>query len=130
MPSDTVKMGIIIDCGPEADGEELERLSRQLRREFLELDIEAAEPAISGSIPEGAKSGEMVTLGTLVLTMVASGGLLNTLVNAAQSWFTRTEPVKSITMEINGDKLVIEGAISSEDRKQITDAWLERISRE
>lgn len=124
MPSDAVIMSLNIDCDPEADLEERERLALQLRRELLELDIDSAEHDTSGSIPEGAKAGDAFTLGTLILTMAASGGVLTALINTVQTWLTRTE-ARGVSLEINGDKLEIKG-ISSEEQNRLVNLWLAR----
>jgi hypothetical protein len=49
----------------EADVEEIDELTRQLRRALLELDIVAAEPAPAGQAPPDAKAVEALALGAL-----------------------------------------------------------------
>ena len=51
-----VRLTLAVDAGPEADQEELDRLTRQLMSEIRELDLEWAELAHEGNSPEGTKS--------------------------------------------------------------------------
>lgn len=126
MPSQPINMSLNIDCGPEAHGEEIEELARQLRRELLELDTESVEHAAQGKTPESAKAADAFAWGTLALTLAASGGVISALINTVQSWLARSE-ARSVSLEINGDKLEIKG-ISSEDQNRLIRAWLARHS--
>ncbi len=114
--------------GPQTDKEELEMVTRQLREELLGLDVEDVDFVSTGEAPEKAKAGDPVTWGTLLLTLAASGGVITTVINAVQSWLTRADR-RSITLEIDGDKLEIKG-ISSEEQQRLTDEWLKRRSKQ
>lgn len=63
-----------IDAGLEVDAKELEEVTRQLRNELLELDVEAVDLALAGEVPERAKAGDPIAWGTLLVTLAASGG--------------------------------------------------------
>jgi hypothetical protein len=54
--------------------------------------------------------------------LAASGGALTTIINLIQSKLTKD---RSVTLEIDGDKLEVTG-ISSEDQKRLIDDWLKR----
>jgi hypothetical protein len=120
----TMELLLRLDAGPEADAKELAGITRRLREELLELDVEAVEFAQGGETPEGAKIGRAVDWNTLLLTLAASGGVLTTIIGMLQSWLTRHER-RSVTLEIDGDKIEITG-ISSEEQKRLIDAWLRR----
>jgi len=113
-----------IETGTADDAEELERLTLQLREELMDLDVEAVEPVRTEKIPDKAKSPGAVDLGTLLLTLAASGGVITTLINVLKSWLNRHER-RSITLEIGGDKLEITG-VSSEEQQRLVDSWLNR----
>ncbi len=115
---------LTLNPGREADGEELERLTRQLRSELLELDVEAVEIPRGGKAPRKAKAGDAITWGSLLLTLAASGGVLTTLIQVLQSWLTRHEQ-RSLTLEIDGDRLEITG-VSSKEQRRLVEAWLHR----
>lgn len=124
MTDQTIQLLLNLDAGSEGDDEELEELTRKLREELMDLDIEGANFVRFGEAPAKAKSIEPVTLGTLLLTLVASGGVLTTTINVLQDWLTRHEK-HSLTLEIEGDKLQVTG-ISSEEQERLINAWLTR----
>jgi hypothetical protein len=124
MPDQTTQLMLNINAGPETDEEELAELTRQLREELLELDVEAVGLVRAGEAPERAKAGDPVTWGALLVALVASGGVLTTLINTLQSWLTRHER-RSVTLEIGGDKLEVTG-ISSEEQQRLINTWLSR----
>jgi len=110
---------------PDAeDSEKRAELARSLREELLELhDIAGADLVRSSAVPAGAK-GDAVMLGTILVTLAASGGVLTTLINSVQSWLTRNDR-HSVTVEMGGDKLTITGS-SSAEQTRLLDAWIER----
>lgn len=76
----------------------------------------------SGKAPAKAKAGDLITWGTLLLTLAASGGVLTTLIGMVQSWLTRHNQ-RSISLEVNGNKIDIND-ISSEDQKRLIGSWI------
>ena len=124
MPEQTTQLMLDIDAGPDVDEEELAELTHQLRGELLELDVEAVDLVRAGEAPERAKVGDPITWGALLVALAASGGVLTTLINTLQSWLTRHER-RSVTLEIDGDKLEVSG-ISSEEQQRLINAWLSR----
>jgi hypothetical protein len=102
-----------------ADGEEL---NQQLQQELRELDEVTFELARTEA-PAGTKSGlAPIDWTTVFVTLAASGGVLTTLINLIQSKLTKD---RSVTLEVDGDKLTVTG-ISSEDQKRLIDDWLKR----
>jgi hypothetical protein len=104
------------------EDEEFEQVTRRLRKDILELDVEDVDLVKTEELPEGARSGEVVTLGSLLVTLAASSGVLPSLINTIQSWLKRNEG-HSITLELGGDKLEVKG-ISSQTQQQLIDEWL------
>ncbi len=123
MADQPAQLMLRIDASPGAEDEERGELARQLRQELCELDVNSVDFARAASAPARAK-GDPVTLGTLLVTLAASGGVLTTLINAVQSWLARQERT-SVTLEIGGDKLSITG-VSSEEQRRLIAAWLRR----
>jgi hypothetical protein len=124
VPAQTTQLMLNIKAGPETNEEELAELTRQLREELLELDVETVDLVRTGEAPARAKAGDPVTWGALLVALVASGGVLTTLINTLQSWLARHER-RSVTLEIGGDKLEVTG-ISSEEQQRLINAWLSR----
>jgi hypothetical protein len=118
----TLKLMIIEELDDVTD--DIETLTINLRQDLLELDIESVDIERDNEKPKESKTGEPFTWMTLLLTLIASGGVLTTLINAIQSWLTRNER-RSIILEINGDKLEIQG-VRSKDQRRLTDAWINR----
>jgi hypothetical protein len=126
MSEEQVRVRLSIDSGPDGDEEEVSELTRQLRREFEEirgLDTCEIEDVSAGMAPARAK-GDPATLGALLMTLLASGGVLVTLINAIQFWLTRRDRV-SVTVEVGGDKLALTG-VSSEQQQQLIEVFLSR----
>ncbi|MFQ5613749.1 MAG: hypothetical protein ACE5H9_16615 [Anaerolineae bacterium] len=78
-----------VDAGQDTDAEELDRLTRQLRDELWELDVESVELAAGGDLPEGAKSAEALTLGALAVAVLPA--VVPKLVEFLQAWSMRGE---------------------------------------
>lgn len=109
----------------EADDEELVEATRRLQDELLNLDIERLDLGRSEPAPDGTKAVDAVTAGQLVATLAASGGALATLIGVIQAWLTRTRTVRTVAVEIDGDRLEVVGA-SSKDQERLIEAWISR----
>ena len=112
---------IHVNAGPVADDEELQRLSRRLRSELLEMDLEYVDPIRQGSAPAGAK-GDPLTLGALAISLgpVALKALLDML----QSWLKRHQEA-SVSLKMGGDEITITGT-PSETQQQLIETWISR----
>jgi diaminopimelate epimerase len=109
---------VTLDAEPDTDTEDLERLTRQLRDELSELDVQA-DLVTGGSAPANTKAGDVIEWGTLLLTLAASGGVITALINAIQTWLTNRNQPATVTVEMGGDKLQITGNPSPEQRRLI-----------
>ncbi|MGH3936514.1 MAG: hypothetical protein ACRDS1_16310, partial [Pseudonocardiaceae bacterium] len=58
--SDVVSVLLALEPDPELDAEAGQRLTRQLRTELAELDIESVDLAAAGTAPDGAKGADPV----------------------------------------------------------------------
>jgi len=119
-------LGVRIDLGAESLPEDLSDAALGLRRELLDLDVDAVELARAGEAPPGTRGVDVAALGTLVVT-IANTGLLNTVVGAARSWMG-SHPRGTIKLELDGDVLEMTG-VSSEEQRRLADAWLRRHAR-
>jgi hypothetical protein len=117
----------IDDYNNDIDEEELENLTHQLQQELNELDVEKVdlvkkkEEDVSLS---NTKAGDAISWGSLLVTLAASGGILSSVINVIQSWASNHKD-HSITLEIKGDKITVNG-ISKKDEKRLIDSWLNR----
>jgi len=78
-------LGVHLGIGPDTDTEETAEVTLQLRRELLDLDVEAVELPRAGEPPPGTRAVELAALGALVVT-VAQSQLLASVVAAVRSW--------------------------------------------
>jgi hypothetical protein len=56
------------------DPERLDHLTRQLRNELLDLEVETVDFIQEDQLPEGAKAAEAITLGALAVTVLRGEG--------------------------------------------------------
>jgi len=110
---------------PDDDLMRLEQLTHRLRGELRELDVEKVDLINSGKTPEGARAGpDVPAWGSLLVTLAAP--VLPALVNGIQSWL---KPDRSVTLELNGDKLEVTG-ISSAEQRELIKTWPSHHSTE
>ena len=123
MEDQPAKLGIRVAIGPGSDAEEVTEATLQLRRELLDLDVEAVEIPRAGEPPPGSRAVDLAAIGTLVVT-VAQSQLLTSVVAAVQSWLSSSRR-RSIRLELGGDVLDLAG-VSSDEQRRLTDEWLRR----
>lgn len=118
-----LKLNITADA---ADDDELADFARRTRDDLRELrSVEKMEALSPGETPARSKGGlSPQDWQSFVLTLAASGGVLTTLINALQSILT-SRAGRTITLEINGDKVSMTGNLSKRDRDLIHE-WLVR----
>lgn len=79
----------------------------------------------SGKAPDGTRAGgDIPAWGSLLVTLASSSGVLPAIIGNVKSWLKPDEN-RTVTLEIDGDKLQVTG-ISSEQQRELIDAWLSR----
>jgi len=63
-------MTVATEGGADSDAQEVERLTAQLRRSLLDLDVRAVERVRIDESPPGAEPADAVALGALAVTLV------------------------------------------------------------
>jgi hypothetical protein len=112
----------------EADGsddDELAEVTAKLRREILQLDVDAVQAATAGAAPAGAKAVDIAVIGTLLVQMGKTAGALTSVVRAVQGWLRPSQSARTVRLELDGDAIEITGA-SSKDQQRLIDLWIER----
>ena len=114
MPGDRLELRI--DLGMEAaDADERDEAARALGAELRELDVEdVRRPAAPA--PPGSRGAEAAVLGTLVVTL--GRGALAAVTGAIQQWIARRGG-RSVTLELDGDRLEVSGISGAEQRRLI-----------
>jgi len=112
MSTNDETLRLVLEVGNDSDGdaEEVDRLTRRLRREILDQEVESAELVTTGEIPEGARAGEAIAIGSLLVTLLPS--VLPHLIDLLGGWLkrdtTRTIKIKlqrgetSVDLELDG----------------------------
>jgi hypothetical protein len=82
-----VQMQLQVSAGEEADRDELDRLTRQLLVDLSEIEIESAGLLKTGDVPEGAKTAEALSIGTLAVAVLPV--FFPKLIDFLQAWTMR-----------------------------------------
>jgi hypothetical protein len=117
------RLGVRVAVGPDGDAEEVAQATLQLRRELLDLDVDAVETLRAGEPPPGSRAVDVAAVGALVVN-VADSQLLAAVVAAVRSWLAGSSR-RSIKLELGGDALELTG-VSSKEQRRLTDEWLAR----
>jgi hypothetical protein len=105
------------------DEEEFERLTRSLRSELFDLDLDV-EPATTDSVPKDARAAEALVLGAFVVRLARTSETLSSLVRTVRAWLGDHRD-RRIRIELDGDVLELSGA-SDAERERLVNAWIER----
>ncbi|GIF76734.1 hypothetical protein [Asanoa siamensis] len=114
---------IRIDVSADADDDRLARMSRDLRAELLEGDVESVTRP-SGPPPAGAKSAEALTAGALLLAVAPP--FVEGAVAVVASWLSRQ--ARDVTVEIDGQ--TFSGPVTRQQRDALVQAYLARVATE
>jgi hypothetical protein len=123
MDDQPATLGIQLAVTPDDDTEEVAEATLRLRRELLDLDVEAVQVPQAGEAPPGTRAVELAALGALAVT-IGHSQLLGPLVAAIRAWLAGS-PQRSIKLELDGDALELTG-VSSQEQRRLTDEWLRR----
>lgn len=122
-------ISVRVELRPDADVDVYlhDRLTRGLRGELNELDVESIRTLPGSLVPEGAKSADPVTVGALLVAFSASGGLFTSLVGVLQGWLDRQAARRRIVVTIGGDSIELDRATGAE-RRELIEAFIKRHS--
>lgn len=68
--------------------EDIDRMTRQLLYELRQTNVDSVELAGGGDIPHGAKSGETISIGTLIVSALPT--VLPGVITLVQAWAARS----------------------------------------
>ena len=118
---------ITINKDKDDTSDDIAQLSQQLRNELLGFKVESIEHQRNQNMAQGTKAVETISWETLIVTLAASGGIITTIINFILAWVKRNEG-RSVTLELNGNKLEVTG-LSSNEQKVLIETWLKRTSK-
>jgi hypothetical protein len=116
-----LSLKVELEPGEDAGADEHDELTRALREELLELDVEAVERPADAA-PEGARGVDAVALGTLLVTL--GQGALGIVTSAIGRWVARRGG-RSVTLELDGDRIELSG-VSEEDQRRLIETFVAR----
>ena len=124
MAGEQAQLAAVVDAGADSDAEELAELTRRLREQLLELDVDAVEPATGGEAPAGSKGVELLAIGGLVIQFAMKSEVLKSVVDATTAWLGRQQG-RSVKLTLDGDTLEVTG-VSSDEQRRLVDLWVAR----
>ena len=124
MAGEQAQLAAVVDAGADSDAEELAELTRRLREQLLELDVDAVEPATGGEAPAGSKGVELLAIGGLVIQFAMKSEVLKSVVDATAAWLGRQQG-RSVKLTLDGDTLEVTG-VSSDEQRRLVDLWVAR----
>jgi hypothetical protein len=109
-----------------ADEARLDTLSRQMRAELWQLDVQDVRPApADAQPPTGSRGFDVGTIGQIVVAMLGTQGLAG-LISTMLGWVGRGhEATRTVRLEIDGDVLELSAA-SSEDQDRLVTIFLNK----
>ena len=113
---------------PGADEEALDELTRNLRLELLELDVESVSPPVTGPAPEGSKGLEIAAIAALLVDFKGSVQVVATVVSAVRAWLQRgASSRRSLKVTVDGRVLELSAA-TAEQQQQVVDEFVRSLS--
>jgi len=120
-----VELSMKVLARPDADERESAELARQLRHELLGLsEVEDVQSRLTSAGPRAKSPLGSIDWQTLIVTLAASGGVLTTLISAAQAVLAK-RPQATLKIKLGEDEVEITGDPSDQER-QLIHQWLQR----
>jgi hypothetical protein len=119
------QLTVVVEPEEGVDPDELDRMVRRLRAELMDVEVEDVEPVAAEDAPAGAKAGDPVSLGALMVTLSAAGGVFSVLIGTVRDWLGRQSAAQEISVTIDGDTLVLKKSTTRE-RRTLIDAYVRR----
>jgi hypothetical protein len=120
----SARLTVVLERGADVDLEELDLLTRQLRDQLLQFDVEDVQPLPEGTAPPGSKAVDPVAVGTLVVTLAPTA--VQGVIGLLQGWL-RGRRAAGIKVTIGRDSIELTNA-TAEQVEQLARAFLARHS--
>ncbi len=113
---------------PDADLEALDELTRNLREELLELDVDSVSTPTAGPAPVGSKGLELAAIGALLVQVKGSVQMVSAVVTAVRSWLQRgSSPNRTLKVTVDGRTLELSAA-TAEQQQQVVDEFVRSLA--
>jgi hypothetical protein len=114
------QMKLHIQPEKEDDKQEVDSLTRNLRDDLLNLDVEDVH-LLYEKPPPDSRALDGVAIGSMIVDII-SGGAIKEVTQTVQRWIQRNEN-RSITIEMDDEKIDVTD-ISDKDQGKIIDSWV------
>jgi hypothetical protein len=109
-----------------ADAERLAVLTRYLRGELLQLDVEDVTALQAGAPPPGSRALDAATVGALLIALGQSAEGLRSVVFAIRDWLRRGKGTgRAVRLELGSDALELSQA-STADQERLIELFVRR----
>ncbi len=109
-----------------ADAERLDTLTRFLRQELLQLDLDDVTALQVGEPPPGTRAFDVAAVGGLLVTLAHSAESLRAVVSAVRNWLKRGEGSRrAVRLQLDGDVLELSDATPS-DQDRLVELFVSR----
>src|SRR5689334_9865504 len=108
MPTEaSIPLQLQVDSGNVLTSDELDRITRRLRRDLSELDIQSVELSRDANVPSGAKSAEALALGSLAVAVLPVA--IPKVIEFLRDWLMRGENrTLKLKLQVGGNAAEIE----------------------
>jgi len=132
MGESAAPVSLLVSVGDgTANDEELDRLTRRLRQQLSELDVEQVQMASGGPVPAGAKAVDPIAVGTLVVTLLPA--VVPKVMDFLHAWMLRdkgrTIKIRAAAGDRSFDVEYSPGVTSEEDLKQLLQTFSDALAR-
>lgn len=109
-----------------ADAERLDTLTRFLRQELLQLDVDEVTALPAAEPPPGARGLDAVTVGGLLVALGSATQGLSAVITAIRAWLTRDGTAhRRVRLEIGSDALELSDATAA-DQDRLVALFIDR----
>jgi hypothetical protein len=122
--SSASSVGLQLSLGAGTDQAELDELTRLLRDELLELDVEEVDLVGDGAQPKAAKGFGLLAVGGLIVKFVGSTAFAN-VVAAVTGWLGRNKG-RTAKIVIDGQSIELSG-LSAAQQQELIDTFARRV---
>jgi hypothetical protein len=111
------QLRISIEDGHAPDDEELATQTSWLRRNLLELDVQAVRQDSAGPPPAGARAGEVLEVGTLLVAFARTPQIVSAIAQVLSAWIASRRG-RSVTVVLNDTRIEL-GGVAHDDQRQM-----------
>jgi hypothetical protein len=119
-----LELRIQVDAGE--DPEQRDDLTRRLRAELLQLDVERVDVPAAGEAPPGARAVDVAAVGALVVTVGQAATAVGAIVATIQSFLVRTGGGGTVEIATPEGSIKVSGRLSSE-QKELVQRFVARL---